>query len=1373
MQRLHIILFTFFCLGATFADAQTTYGCNDPDACNYSTGGFTVNSGCKYADDVCDDGDAASFASHYDNSCNCVETIIGCMDATACNYNASATMPHVCIYPFTVDGDAYTDGNGAGCWICSQTIGAAPHGDGKGILIDNDINDNGICDDDEVYGCMNPTACNYHPDATAESAFSEQNGATAPSPCVFAEGCNYCGLETDDGLADSLIYDTTSGSNYATHPDYIVLNGDKDGNGICDVNDIYGCMDENACNFNVNATADTSYFEPVCIAQGECGCDGGSALDIPSGDCDCNGAQVDSLGICLLPSNPNFCSSDANANGICDADEVEGCMNENACNYDSTANIDDDSCDEVDECGVCGGTGIPAGFCDCAGTQADTNGNGLCDASEVQGCTNDESCTYNPDATFHVVSACEFLDECNVCGGSGITDPSHCNCEGDVLDALGKCGGACQADVDGDGICDNVDPCLVPGEQPDECGVCGGPGAIYECGCEPLLDRACSCDPSTGEQFVPDPGKDCDGNCLNGQDENSQCIVSSSEVVTELTSPLMARVEGNKVLKELNPFDMERWLNRVDTLHARMSRNLDDGSLLGKSDSLTIEHQILNKGKLYVQDESVFSDFVRMDSSVTIGGNLLVEGWARIKGTTFSDGGLETTTLDMTGDLNVGGAVYIDSTLSVTRDVNFEEDLTVANSVVIGNDNAVRMTDVGRVEMNDAEIRDSLTVRGESTLQGDVHLGGNLSVHAGKFAADTLGNVAAAGDLSVAGNATTTGTQSVTGTLSTGGKLTVHDHGEVKWNMTVGQHLGVGMNFSAKGYTHLLGPQAGQFTPKHYSLLSGESSETGAYTLWVDGKGNNKNGIIIRVDADKPGNENDFVTFVDGDGLIVGAIEGERPEQVYTNPAYTNMVTSDYGDYSVASDILTLSSVQMIKVTKKVGEEGGKAGASGAPGAGLPDSDVGESVAHGVIAGTDVAVMTTAIGNVAKATKGVALAIAGAAASQVFYFNRIGVAYKSGSADYAEWIEKADTKVKYAPGEIVGVKEGKISYTTADADHLLVISTNPIVLGNQPEEHLEYRYEKVAFMGQVPVRIRGEVSKGDYILPFGEHDGTGIAVSPEDILLEQIPQIIGVAWEDGNNDYYNVVNCSIGLENTGMDALVSQINDRFEALEMRMMDQLDARIVAAGHMGKGQRRDRVRKANRLKKPHRDDVALTLHDNREADEAGKNNTAFASCEELNQQLDESIQAILNDHMDDGLEITRAEWEEGKDELAASMESFRVNLEVLIAAGGDDWTNRFSELFDFGAVPQEVIKADAAITLALFDAFVNVESLTEGLHKELDLYFKEHPEEREAYASVFPQGSQAEKQFIEGIYRDIEQTLYDMFPHTAVYGRGRVK
>ena len=45
-----------------------------------------------------------------------------------------------------------------------------------------------------------------------------------------------------------------------------------------------------------------------------------------------------------------------------------------------------------------------------------------------------------------------------------------------------------EADEDGDGICDDGDSCVG---QADECGVCNGPGAIYDCGCtEPVEGRA-------------------------------------------------------------------------------------------------------------------------------------------------------------------------------------------------------------------------------------------------------------------------------------------------------------------------------------------------------------------------------------------------------------------------------------------------------------------------------------------------------------------------------------------------------------------------------------------------------------------------------------------------------------------------------------------------------------------------------------------------------------------------------------------------------------------------------------------------------------------------------------------------------------------
>ena len=96
--------------------------------------------------------------------------------------------------------------------------------------------------------------------------------------------------------------------------------------------------------------------------------------------------------------------------------------------------MDDESCLQEDECGVCGGDGIADGDCDCDGSQ---------------------------------------LDECGVCGGDRIP-AGDCDCNGNQLDALGVCGGGCAADADMDGICDDVDDCVgaLGG------GICNGPGAV-------------------------------------------------------------------------------------------------------------------------------------------------------------------------------------------------------------------------------------------------------------------------------------------------------------------------------------------------------------------------------------------------------------------------------------------------------------------------------------------------------------------------------------------------------------------------------------------------------------------------------------------------------------------------------------------------------------------------------------------------------------------------------------------------------------------------------------------------------------------------------------------------------------------------------
>lgn len=102
---------------------------------------------------------------------------------------------------------------------------------------------------------------------------------------------------------------------------------------------IFGCINENACNFNPIAIED----DGSCVLLDECGVCGGQG--IPSGDCDCEGNQIDSLGVC-----GGSCYSDFNSNGICDNEEIVGCTYSSAINFEDSATIDNGTCEF--ECNV-------------------------------------------------------------------------------------------------------------------------------------------------------------------------------------------------------------------------------------------------------------------------------------------------------------------------------------------------------------------------------------------------------------------------------------------------------------------------------------------------------------------------------------------------------------------------------------------------------------------------------------------------------------------------------------------------------------------------------------------------------------------------------------------------------------------------------------------------------------------------------------------------------------------------------------------------------------------------------------------------------------------------------------------------------------
>ena len=202
----------------------------------------------------------------------------------------------------------------------------------------------------------------------------------------------------------------------------------------------------------------------------------------------------------------------------------DGCTLPEACNYDPTAHVlDEDKCILQDECGVCDGPGaiydcgcteIPEGDCDCDGNVVDALGacGGTCAADEDGDgiCDDGDSCVGE-------------ADECGVCNGPGAiygcgcsdVPEGACDCAGNVEDILGVCGGGCTADEDGDGICDDVDDCV--GEY-DGCGVCNGPGPVLGCGCNDIPEGYCDCNNN-----VLDAVGTCGGACQNDINGDGIC----------------------------------------------------------------------------------------------------------------------------------------------------------------------------------------------------------------------------------------------------------------------------------------------------------------------------------------------------------------------------------------------------------------------------------------------------------------------------------------------------------------------------------------------------------------------------------------------------------------------------------------------------------------------------------------------------------------------------------------------------------------------------------------------------------------------------------------------------------------------------------
>ena len=122
----------------------------------------------------------------------------------------------------------------------------------------NDADGDGTCDEFEVAGCTDATACNYNADAT------DDDGS-----CLELDECGVCG---GDGIADGACDCDGNGPAAGYDCDGNCLN-DADGDGTCDEFEVAGCTDA-FCNYNADATDD----DGSCLELDECGVCGGDGI---------------------------------------------------------------------------------------------------------------------------------------------------------------------------------------------------------------------------------------------------------------------------------------------------------------------------------------------------------------------------------------------------------------------------------------------------------------------------------------------------------------------------------------------------------------------------------------------------------------------------------------------------------------------------------------------------------------------------------------------------------------------------------------------------------------------------------------------------------------------------------------------------------------------------------------------------------------------------------------------------------------------------------------------------------------------------------------------------------------------------------------
>ena len=144
---------------------EFVYGCLDETASNFNLNSNTEDGSCYYQPGCTQAGYlefyTQDFEADFDNGSCQTLVAFGCVDNIACNYDPEANLDN------------------EGCLYASVGY------DCEGFCL-NDLDLDGICDENEILGCTNQNAWNYNPDAT-----DDDEGCLYDAGCISGPGEPY------------------------------------------------------------------------------------------------------------------------------------------------------------------------------------------------------------------------------------------------------------------------------------------------------------------------------------------------------------------------------------------------------------------------------------------------------------------------------------------------------------------------------------------------------------------------------------------------------------------------------------------------------------------------------------------------------------------------------------------------------------------------------------------------------------------------------------------------------------------------------------------------------------------------------------------------------------------------------------------------------------------------------------------------------------------------------------------------------------------------------------------------------------------------------------------------------------------------------